>query len=175
MTHKDMRHFRDERERLNDIVMNYAGNVTRRFYSLDNQTYRSGVLSVKQKELLGLVASFVLRCDDCIRYHLDRCHREGITTPELAEALDIGVLVGWTITIPHLRRAYQVWEELVNLCLHPRLKNGGMYGGSATVAGTVECNDIGHWRFLPHFKMGVSSPGLIMNEEARELAEGGKA
>ena len=53
--------------------------------------------------------------------------------------------------------------EIVNLYLHPRLKNGGMYGGSPTVAGTVECNDIGHWRFLPHFKMGVSSPGLIMN------------
>lgn len=107
-----MEHFRKERERLNDIVMTYAGNVTKQFYSLDNQTYRSGALSLKNKELLGLVASFVLRCDDCIRYHLDRCFAEGVTDEELGEALDVGVIVGGTITIPHLRRAFEAWDQL---------------------------------------------------------------
>jgi len=112
MTPMTMQDFRDERERLNKIVMEHAGTVTRRFYSLDNQAYRDGALSLKTKELIGLVSSFVLRCDDCIRFHLDGCFREGATDEELAEALDVGVIIGGTITIPHLRRAFEAWDQL---------------------------------------------------------------
>ena len=104
--------FARERERLNEIVMKYAGLSLKRFYSLDAQVYRDGALPRKTKELLGLVASLVLRCDDCIRYHLLRCHEEGVTSEELEEALTIGLIVGGSITIPHLRRAFQAWDEL---------------------------------------------------------------
>jgi AhpD family alkylhydroperoxidase len=104
--------FQEERKRLNDLVMKYAGLGTKRFYSLDSQAYREGSLPAKTKELLGLVASFVLRCDDCIKYHIIRCHEEGVTNTEFEEALSIGLLVGGSITIPHQRRAFQVWEAL---------------------------------------------------------------
>lgn len=104
--------FQTERAELNDLVMTYAGLGTKRFYSLDGQAYRAGALSAKTKELLGLVASFVLRCDDCIKYHVIRCHEEGVSDQELEEALFIGLLVGGSITIPHQRRAFQAWHEL---------------------------------------------------------------
>ena len=104
--------FQEERKTLNDLVMKYAGLGTKRFYSLDSQCYREGALHVKTKELLGLVASFVLRCDDCIKYHAIRCHEEGVTDAEFEEALSIGLLVGGSITIPHQRRAFQAWEAL---------------------------------------------------------------
>jgi AhpD family alkylhydroperoxidase len=108
--------FKKEREQLNKIVMKYAGLETKRFYSLDSQVYRSdGALPVKIKELLGLVASVVLRCDDCIKYHIIRCFEEGTTDKELEEVLSISLIVGGSITIPHLRRAYDAWEELKNL------------------------------------------------------------
>jgi AhpD family alkylhydroperoxidase len=104
--------FQTEREELNRLVMEYAGLDTKRFYSLDSQAYRDGALPSKIKELLGLVASFVLRCDDCIKYHIIRCFEEGITDQELEEALFVGLIVGGTITIPHQRRAIQAWDEL---------------------------------------------------------------
>ena len=104
--------FQEERKTLNDLVMKYAGLGTKRFYSLDSQVYREGALPVKTKELLGLVASFVLRCDDCIKYHTIRCHEEGVTDAEFEEALSIGLLVGGSITVPHQRRAFQAWEAL---------------------------------------------------------------
>ncbi|MEN8244508.1 MAG: carboxymuconolactone decarboxylase family protein [Thermodesulfobacteriota bacterium] len=104
--------FQKERETLNDLIMDYAGLGTKRFYSLDSQAYREGALSSKTKELLGLVASFVLRCDDCIKYHAIRCHEEGVTGAEFEEALFVGLLVGGSITIPHQRRAFQAWEAL---------------------------------------------------------------
>lgn len=104
--------FQEERKTLNDLVMKYAGLGTKRFYSLDSQAYREGALPVKTKELLGLVASFVLRCDDCIKYHTIRCHEEGVTDAEFEEALSIGLLVGGSITVPHQRRAFQAWEAL---------------------------------------------------------------
>ncbi len=104
--------FQKEREVLNELVMEYAGQGTKRFYSLDSQAYREGALSCKIKELLGLVASFVLRCDDCIKYHIVRCFEEGVSDDELEEALFIGLIVGGTITIPHQRRAMQAWDEL---------------------------------------------------------------
>jgi len=104
--------FQAERERLNENVMKYAGLTTKRFFNLDTHAYRQGALPVKVKELLGLVASLVLRCDDCITYHLIRCHQEGVTSEELEETMSIGLIVGGTITIPHLRRAWDRWDEL---------------------------------------------------------------
>ncbi len=104
--------FREERERLNQVVMKYSGLSIKRFYNLDSQVYREGSLPSKTKELLGLVASLVLRCDDCVKYHIIRCHEEGVTSGELDEALAVGVVVGGSITIPHLRRALQAWDEL---------------------------------------------------------------
>lgn len=104
--------FQKQREELNQLVMEYAGQGTKRFYSLDSQAYKEGALSGKTKELLGLVASFVLRCDDCIKYHIIRCFEEGVSDRELEEALFIGLVVGGTITIPHQRRAIQAWDEL---------------------------------------------------------------
>lgn len=105
--------FKKERERLNEIVMKYAGKETKRFYSLDSQVYRAdSVLPVKTKEMLGLVASLVLRCDDCIKYHIIRCYEEKVSDAELEEAISISLIIGGSITIPHQRRAYETWEEL---------------------------------------------------------------
>ena len=104
--------FIKERERQNTAVLDFSGNVVKRFFSLDTQTYRDGALPVKTKELIGLIASLVLRCDDCIRYHLLRCRAEGVTDAELDEALSIGLIVGGSITIPHIRRAVDGWNEM---------------------------------------------------------------
>jgi len=105
--------FQQERARLNEIVMKYSQLEIKRFYSLDSQVYREGALPAKFKELLGLLASLVLRCDDCIKYHVIRCHEEGVTNEEMEEALGIGLVVGGSIVIPHLRRAFEAWDELV--------------------------------------------------------------
>ena len=104
--------FQKKREEQNRLVMKYAGQGTKRFYSLDSQAYREGALPTKIKEMMGLVASFVLRCDDCIKYHIIRCFEEGVSDQELEETLFIGLMIGGTITIPHQRRAVQVWDEL---------------------------------------------------------------
>jgi AhpD family alkylhydroperoxidase len=104
--------FQKERERLNQIVMKYGGTSIKRFFSIDSQVYRQGALPAKTKELLGLVSSLVLRCDDCVKYHIIRCHEEGLKEDELDEALAIGLVVGGSITIPHLRRALEAWDEL---------------------------------------------------------------
>ena len=112
MSKETIKQFSRDREELNEIVNKYAGLCTKRFYSLDAQVYRDGALNKKTKELLGLVASFVMRCDDCIKYHIIKCFDEGITDNELEEALSIGLIVGGSITIPHLRRALYVWDEL---------------------------------------------------------------
>lgn len=108
----EIKKFWEEREHLNEIVFRNAGLGIKRFFNLDGQVYREGALPVKTKELLGLVASFVLRCDDCINYHLVQCYQNGITDAELEEALAVGLIVGGSITIPHLRRAFKTWEEL---------------------------------------------------------------
>jgi len=112
MSERTIEEFKAEREKLNEIVMKYGGINIKRFYGLDSQVYREGALPSKTKELLGLVASLVLRCDDCIKYHIIRCYEEGLTSEELEEALTIGLVVGGSITIPHLRRAFQAWDEL---------------------------------------------------------------
>jgi AhpD family alkylhydroperoxidase len=112
MSEETIEEFQEERERLNEVVMRYAGLSMKRFYGLDGQVYRDGALPASTKELLGLVSSFVLRCDDCVKYHLVRCHEEGVTSEELEEALAVGLVVGGSITIPHLRRAFDAWSEL---------------------------------------------------------------
>lgn len=104
--------FKKERESLNATVMKYANLNMKRFYSLDSQVYESGALPGKVKELLGLVASLVLRCDDCILYHLIQNFENGTSDDELEEALTIGLAVGGSITIPHLRRALRAWDEM---------------------------------------------------------------
>ena len=104
--------FKKRRERLQQLVMNYADKNLKRFFTLDTHVYEGGALPCKTKELLGLVGSLVLRCDDCIFYHLMRCHEEGVTDRELGEALSIGAIIGGSITIPHLRRAFEFWSGL---------------------------------------------------------------
>ncbi|MFW9914284.1 MAG: carboxymuconolactone decarboxylase family protein, partial [Candidatus Thorarchaeota archaeon] len=104
--------FRKERDELNELVMKYAGKSIKRFWNIDTRVYDEGALPKKVKELLGLVGSLVLRCDDCIAYHLIQCYHEELTDQELEEALAIGLVVGGSITIPHLRRAFKAWEEL---------------------------------------------------------------
>ncbi len=100
------------RSRMNDVILG-AGNLTiNRFFALDNRAYEAGALGTKQKEMLGLVASMVLRCDDCITYHVVRCHEEGVTREEFLEIFSVGLVVGGSIVIPHLRRAMEKLEAL---------------------------------------------------------------
>jgi len=100
------------RERLNEMVLEFADQGIKRFLSLDSQVYRKGALPEKTKEMLGLVASLVLRCDDCINYHLQECYKKDVSDKELEEVISIGLVVGGSITIPHIRRAVEFWEEL---------------------------------------------------------------
>lgn len=102
----------NERARLNDLVLGNANLNIKRFFALDHQAYESGALSSQVKEMLGLVASLVLRCDDCVTYHIIRCHEEGVTRDEMIEALNVGLVVGGSIVIPHLRRAMERLQEL---------------------------------------------------------------
>lgn len=104
--------FRKEREKLNELVLARENINIKRFFGLDSAVYRSGALDGKTKELLGLVASLVLRCDDCITYHLIKAKETGVTDEEFDEVISIGLVVGGSITIPHVRRAGQLWEEL---------------------------------------------------------------
>lgn len=112
MCESNIEKFKEGREKLNEIVMKYASSKIKRFYGLDSQVYRKGALPGKMKELIGLVASLVLRCDDCIKYHIIRCREEGVSDVELEEALAIGLVVGGSITIPHLRTSFRAWDEL---------------------------------------------------------------
>ena len=104
--------FRAFRERMNTRILE-AGNLEiKRFFALDSRCYEPGALDVKTKELLGLVASMVLRCDDCITYHVVRCKEEGVTDEQFFEAFNVGLVVGGSIVIPHLRRAVDTLDEL---------------------------------------------------------------
>lgn len=110
-THESLADFQAFRTRMNEAI-HAAGNLTiNRFFNLDHRAYEAGALDVRTKELLGLVASLVLRCDDCITYHLVRCVEEGLSDAEITEALSIGLVVGGSIVIPHLRRAFARLEE----------------------------------------------------------------
>lgn len=104
--------FQEERERLNQLVFKYSGINVKRFFNLDWQIYNDGVLPAKTKELMGLVTSLVLRCDDCILYHIIRCKEEGVTDAELEETIAVGLAVGGSITIPHIRRIWDIWDEM---------------------------------------------------------------
>lgn len=105
--------FNEYRTRTNDIIVGKQNKVINRLYNLDTNTYMEGALSVKTKEMLGLVSSMVLRCDDCIKYHVGKCHELGVTTEELYEVFAVANIVGGTIVIPHTRRAAEYWEELL--------------------------------------------------------------
>lgn len=104
--------FNAYRERMNDKILGDNNKIIKRIFNLDTNAFAPGALDVKTKELLGLVASTVLRCDDCVKYHLETSHKNGLSKEEVMEALSIATLVGGTIVIPHLRRAYEYWEEL---------------------------------------------------------------
>lgn len=104
--------FNDYRKKMNDRILSQDNKVLKRFFSLDNQTYVDGALDAKTKELLGLVASMVLRCDDCIKYHIGTAHELGTTEEELFEVFSIANLVGGSICIPHTRRAVEYWDAL---------------------------------------------------------------
>jgi len=107
-----VKEFNEYRTKMNDKLLADNNLVIKRIFNLDTNAYSAGALDVKTKELLGLVASAVLRCDDCIKYHLETSYKHGITREEMMEAMGIATLVGGTIVIPHLRRAYEFWEEL---------------------------------------------------------------
>ncbi|TCK68849.1 AhpD family alkylhydroperoxidase [Winogradskyella wandonensis] len=109
-----VKEFNDYRSKMNDKILADNNKIIKRIFNLDTNAYQAGALDVKTKELLGLVASAVLRCDDCIRYHLETAYNEGLSKEEVSEALGIATLVGGTIVIPHLRRAYEYWEALEN-------------------------------------------------------------
>ena len=100
------------RAKMNDKILGDNNKIIKRIFNLDTNAFAEGALDKKTKELLGLVASTVLRCDDCVRYHLEASYNEGITKEEVMETLSIGTLIGGTIVIPHLRRAYEYWEAL---------------------------------------------------------------
>lgn len=109
---KRLEEFRVFRERMNARIHERGTLTTKRFFNLDGRCYEDGALPVRTKEMLGLAASMVLRCDDCISYHVIRCLEEGVTEAELMEVFDVGLIVGGSIVIPHLRRAHALLEEL---------------------------------------------------------------
>jgi AhpD family alkylhydroperoxidase len=100
------------RKRMNERILAEPNQVVRRFFALDTQTYQPGALDLKTKELLGLVASLVLRCDDCISYHVAQCKEAGVNRDEMFEAFSVGLVVGGSIVIPHLRRAVDFLDQL---------------------------------------------------------------
>ena len=104
--------FNEYRQKMNDKLLSNDNKVIKRIFNLDTNAFSEGHLPVKTKELLGLVASAVLRCDDCIQYHLESSKKNGVTKEEMMETMSIATLVGGTIVIPHLRRAYEYWEAL---------------------------------------------------------------
>src|SRR5436309_11162454 len=104
--------FNEYRAKMNEKILAQNNKVINRLYNLDTNTYMEGALPVKTKEMLGLVASMVLRCDDCIKYHLGKCHEAGVNHDEMNEIFMIANLVGGSIVIPHYRRAVEYWDEL---------------------------------------------------------------
>ena len=107
-----MAEFTAYRKRMNERILAEPNQVVRRFFALDTQTYQAGALDVKTKELLGLVASMVLRCDDCISYHVAQCKDAGVSREEMFETFSVALVVGGSIVIPHLRRAVALLDEL---------------------------------------------------------------
>ncbi len=110
--------FTEFRQRMNERILAEDNQVVRRFFALDTQTYKPGALDLKTKELLGLVASMVLRCDDCISYHVAQCKEAGVSRDEMFEAFSVGLVVGGSIVIPHLRRAVDFLDQLEGAGAH---------------------------------------------------------
>lgn len=104
--------FNEYRAKMNEVILGKNNKVLGRLFNLDTNTYAEGALDTKTKEMLGLVASMVLRCDDCIKYHLGKCHEAGVFTDQLYEIFAVANIVGGTIVIPHTRRAAEYWETL---------------------------------------------------------------
>ncbi len=110
---KEIEEFRAYRAKMNEKLLSQDNKVIKRLFNLDTNTYMEGALSTKTKELLGLVSSMVLRCDDCIKYHLEKCYEQKVSTEELFEVFSVANVVGGTIVIPHTRKAIEYWEELL--------------------------------------------------------------
>jgi AhpD family alkylhydroperoxidase len=110
-----LKEFREFREKMNARILGSDNLEIKRFFALDSRAYDAGALPVKTKELMGLVASLVLRCDDCVTYHIVRCREEGVARPEFLEAFNVALVVGGSITIPHLRRAFATLDEVEGL------------------------------------------------------------
>ena len=110
--------FTEFRQRMNERILSEDNQVVRRFFALDTQTYKDGALDLKTKELLGLVASMVLRCDDCISYHIAQCKEAGVDRDEFFEAFSVALVVGGSIVIPHLRRAVDFLDKLDGEGIH---------------------------------------------------------
>jgi AhpD family alkylhydroperoxidase len=100
------------RRRMNERILGQDNQVVKRFFALDTQTYKAGALDVKTKEMLGLVASLVLRCDDCISYHVAQCVEAGVSEDEFFEVFSVGLVVGGSIVIPHLRRGVDFLDQM---------------------------------------------------------------
>jgi AhpD family alkylhydroperoxidase len=109
---KDIKNMSEYRQKMNDIILNCDNQNIKRFFALDSRAYDPGTIDKKTKELMGLVASIVLRCNDCIFYHLDQCHKQGVSDEELYEAVNIALIVGGSITIPHIRFIFEMWGQL---------------------------------------------------------------
>lgn len=107
--------FNEYRSRMNEKILSSDSLIIKRIFNLDTNAYAPGALDLKSKELIGLTCSLVLRCDDCVKYHLGKCKEVGLSTGEVNEAMGIATLIGGTIVIPHLRRAFEYWEELENV------------------------------------------------------------
>ena len=109
---EQVKEFNEYRTKMNDVITAQDNKVIKRLWNLDTNTYAAGALDVKTKELLGLVASMVLRCDDCIKYHLGKAYELQVSTDEMYEVFAVANIVGGTIVIPHTRRAAEYWEAL---------------------------------------------------------------
>lgn len=107
-----LKQFREFRERMNKRIFEANHLGINRFFTLDTKAYEDGALDARTKEIAGLVGSMVLRCDDCIAYHLIRCKELGLTDEQLMEAMNVGLIIGGSIVIPHLRRAIELLDEL---------------------------------------------------------------
>ncbi len=110
-----VKQFNEYRTKMNQKILASDSLILKRIFNLDTNAFSNGALDMKSKELIGLTCSFVLRCDDCVKYHLEKCKELGFSTAEVNEAMGVATLVGGTIVVPHLRRAFEYWEELNNV------------------------------------------------------------
>jgi AhpD family alkylhydroperoxidase len=106
--------FNEYRSQMNDKILAEDNKVIKRIFNLDTNAYAEGSVDIKSKEMIGLACSMVLRCDDCVKFHLGKCHEVGLTKEQIFEVFSIATLIGGTIVIPHLRRAAEYWETLEN-------------------------------------------------------------